>query len=334
MVSAAVRRQPACLHAAWCAGRLWLWAEMAPSKDDLGGQSGAWLAGEAFVRRLIEALGPSLKDKGEAGEVELRLPGGARTPSPAMARAAGVVDRVSRDGETGPGFESVKAQGVSFAPTAAASVLDAIGDLSSGASDAGLGGGRFELPEANGQSPVIVQVGPTVRHFMLALSMVRQLVIQQRYVPSLRQHPDGTLLGCWQPWLADEHTARATSSLLGAMPLASSAGVDDLEHDPWLVLSDFMTLVLDAQARAAFEREKLAEAIDGKPHDTHVAWLAGLLDGASGSDIKPAERTDAARGVRRWLARLEERGASALWRLCLKLHEPINTEELPDLQPP
>ena len=332
MVSAAVRRQPACLHAAWCAGRLWLWAEMAPTGEDR--QQGTWIAGDAFSRRLLDVLGPKLDGKAEAGTIDLRLPGGARTPSPAMARAAGVVERLSREGEDRVGMDTVQAHGVSFAPADAARVLDAIGDLSSGASDAGLGGGRFDLAESGGHAPVVVQVGPTVRHFMLALSMVRQLVIQQRYVPSLRQHPDGTLLGCWQPWLADEHTARVTSDLLRAMPLASSAGVDDLEHDPWLVLSDFLTLVLDAHARAALDREKLVEAIEGKPHDTHVAWLAGLLDGANGSAIKPAERTDAARGVRRWLARLEERGASALWRLCLKLHEPINTEELPDLQPP
>ncbi|UYV11628.1 MAG: DEAD/DEAH box helicase [Phycisphaera sp.] len=336
MVSTAVRRQPACLHAAWVAGRLWLWAEVAPSRDANSSEDTAWIAGEAFVRRVVEALGSKFGEHGEAGEIDLRLPLGGRVPSPAMARAAGVVDRPGGEGseEDGAGFEKVTIQGVSFGPDHAAAVLDAINDLASGASEVALGEGRFELA-ASGDTPQAgVLVAPTVRHFIVALALVRQLVIQQRFVPSLRQHPDGRLLGCWQPWLADEHTAKATSALLNAMPLASSAGVDDLEHDPWLVLSDFLTLVLDAQARAAFGREKLVEAVENKEHDTHVAWLSGLLDGAQESGIKPSERTDAARGVRRWLARLEERGASALWRLCLKLHEPVNTEELPDLQPP
>lgn len=332
MVSTALRRQPACLHAAWVAGRLWLWAEVAPSRETKPAKEPAWIAGEDFVRRIVGALGPKIGKHGEAGELDLRLPLGGRVPSPAMARAAGVVDRPDVGDEAG--FERVTIAGVSFGPDHAAAVLDAINDVASGASEVALGEGRFEIAGEGGAGPVGVLVAPTVRHFIVALALVRQLVIQQRFVPSLRQHPDGRLLGCWQPWLADEHTAKATSSLLAAMPLASSAGVDDLEHDPWLVLSDFLTLVLDAQARAAFGPEKLAEAVENKDHDTHVAWLSGLLDGPQESGIKPSERTDAARGVRRWLARLEERGASALWRLCLKLHEPVNTEELPDLQPP
>ncbi len=332
MVSTAVRRQPACLHAAWSAGRLWLWAEVAPLREAKASEDPAWIAGEAFVQRVVESLGSRIGEHGEAGEVQLRLPQGGRVPSPAMARAAGVVDRP--DGEAAGEFEKVKIPGVSFAPDHVAAVLDAINDVASGASEVALGEGRFEVAGDGGAPAAGVLVAPTVRHFIVALALVRQLIIQQRFVPSLRQHPDGRLLGCWQPWLADEHTARATSSLLAAMPLASSAGVDDLEHDPWLVLSDFLTLVLDAQARSAFGREKLVEAVENKDHDTHVAWLSGLLDGSHESGIMPAERTDAARGVRRWLARLEERGASALWRLCLKLHEPVNTDDLPDLQPP
>ena len=336
MVTTAVRRQPACLHAAWCAGRLWLWAEAAPQ---VGKSSDArWLANDTLLGRLAEALGQAVQEASADDVLKLRVPQGAMSPSPAMARAAGVVDRVERDGsaesEAEGALEVVEASGLSFEPGATAMVLDALGDLANRAHDDGLAEGRFELPGSGDQPPVLVQLGSSARHFMLALSMVRQLVIQQRFVPSLRQHPDGRLLGSWQPWLADEHTASATSQLLRAMPLAASAGVDDLEHDPWLVLSDFMALTLDAQVRRTFTREKLAEAVEGKTHDTHVAWLTGLLDGPNESGIKPAERTDAARGVRRWLARLEERGASALWRLCLKLHEPVNVEELPDLQPP
>jgi hypothetical protein len=332
MVSAAVRRQPACLHAAWCAGRLWLWAEVAPVRE-AGGAGATWIADAAFVQRAVAALDADLANLGEAGELDLRLPEGGRVPSPAIARAAGVVDRAGGDREES-GFERVGVRGVSFAPGHVAAVLDAVDDVGNGIADAALGEGRFEVAGNGSAPPAGVLVAPSLRHFVLALSLVRQLVIQQRFVPSLRQHPDGRLLGSWQPWLADEHTARVTSALLAAMPLASSAGVDDLEHDPWLVLSDFLTLVLDAQARSAFEREKLADAVAGKEHDTHVAWLSGLLDGSRESGILPAERTDAARGVRRWLARLEERGASALWRLCLKLHEPVNTDDLPDLQPP
>ncbi len=327
MVTTATRRRPVCLHAAWCAGRLWLWAEAAPARQD---GSASWIASAELMQRVVDALDPRVASHAQAGEIELRLPHGGRAPSPAMSRAAGVVERP--EGEAS--FESFKAAGFSVAPEHVALVLDAVNDLSSESSERSLGEGRFALDETKSDGPVAVLVASTLRHFIVSLSLVRQLVIQQRFVPSLRQHPDGRLLGSWQPWLADEHTARVTSDLLRAMPLASSAGVDDLDHDPWLVLSDFLTLVLDAQARAAFDREKLAEAVEDKDHDTHVAWLRGLLDGDVESGIKPGERTDAARGVRRWLARLEERGASALWRLCLKLHEPVNTEELPDLQPP
>lgn len=336
MVSTAARRRPVCLHATWCGGRLWLWAEAAPVDPSHDGSN--WLAGEATVARLREALGDELAARGEAGHVKLRLPMGAGAPSPAMARASGVVDQGSRlrasDAQDAASFEIVDAAGLSFSPADAPRVLDAIGDRANEALDAGATSGRFDLPAADDGGALQVHLGPTMRFFMIAMSMARQLVIQQRFVPSLRQHPDGRLLGCWQPWLADEHTAQATSRLLASMPLAASAGEDDLEHDPWLVLSDFMTLTLDAMVRRALTREELAQAVQGKAHDTHVAWLSGLLDGQAESGITPAERTDAARGVRRWLARLEERGASALWRLCLKLHEPVNTDELPDLQPP
>ncbi|MEO1009221.1 MAG: DEAD/DEAH box helicase [Planctomycetota bacterium] len=316
MVVASSNTDVACLHAVWAGGTLRLWAESA-----LAGPDARWLAGEDLLRTIADAAGlrePRLE------EVDLRLPGSAARPSAVLARSAGIV---LPDDEDAAALSEVRTVCICIEAADVSRTLDAIDDAA--------GDDERMRIDAGGVQRTLL-VASSVRFYQTALSYVRQLVVQQRFVPSMRQHPGGALLGSWQPWLADEATGHATAELLRAMPAAARAGADEHEHDAWRVLSDFLSGVLDAETRRAFVHEKLGEAVEGKAagDDEHVAWLTGLLDGAAEAEIAPGARSDAARGVRRWLARLEEKGASAHWRLCLKLFEPQDAGELPDLEAP
>jgi len=324
-----------CLHAGWVGGRLCLWAE---SADRPGPADAPWLADAEHLARA-DASGTASGPDGAAGalgsalgagrrvEVRLRLPGlgGAALASPGLALASGVGWEGNGQGERS--LVEVTAWALSFEPDAVCGVLDALADAA---------GDEGRVVVRGGDRVREVLLGDSVRAYEAALGFARQLVIQQRFVPSLAQHPDGRLLGQWQPWLADEQSADRTAALLGAMPAAAFAGVDEFEHDRWRVLSDFLAAMVDAEVRAGLRGASLESAIASRrdEDDAHVAWLAGLLGSTRESGVRPADRTATARGVRRWLGRLEERGASAQWRLCLRLHEPQDAGELDDLRAP
>src|SRR5256885_13288471 len=46
------------------------------------------------------------------------------------------------------------------------------------------------------------------------------------------------------------------------------------------------------------------------------------------------QRQDLLRGVRAWVGSLEDRGSGSVWRLCLRLGEPIDLEGLRDFESP
>ncbi|MBY0310941.1 MAG: DEAD/DEAH box helicase [Phycisphaerales bacterium] len=170
----------------------------------------------------------------------------------------------------------------------------------------------------------------SLRYFAAAGRFARHLLAQQRFVPMLQQDSTGTLSGVWQPWLADEQTTARVQSLLKAMPRSCRAAADAFEHDPWLILDDFLLRVGDALCRRVLAGEQMRDAIDGRDpaNDPHVSWLTGLLDVSSDIDTRPGPRNDLIKGTRRWIGGLEERGSGAAWRLMLKLAEPLDLRDL------
>ncbi|MFM9996484.1 MAG: SNF2-related protein [Phycisphaerales bacterium] len=180
------------------------------------------------------------------------------------------------------------------------------------------------LEAAEGPGSAVLNFGPSIAFFASASRLASYLLVQQRFVPSLRQEPGGALHGLWQPWLADERTAIRAAALLGTMPPVVRAAVDEFDHQPWPILESFVTALVDTECRRVLTNETMADAIasrDGAT-DAHVAWLSGLLAGPDDVQVRPAQRPEMVKLVRRWIGGLEDRGASSAWRLLLRLEEP------------
>ncbi|MEO1583061.1 MAG: DEAD/DEAH box helicase [Planctomycetota bacterium] len=299
------------LHAVWALGRLQIWAETETGLEHAGPelagseQAGADAAGpQASLHpfavpssQLVEHL-ESCGVELSSGLLSLRLPSSESRvlPSAKLAIAGG-------------------ASLVDLAPDALARV-----DVEAVSPSAGDASALLErLIDA---PPPSVTVGPSIGYLAMVARFARRLVAQQRFVPGLRQMATGELRGAWQAWLADEATAEDAAALVAAMPSSVRAGVDAFEHDPAAILDDMVGRLVDATARAALIADDMPEVIEGRDtNDVNVGWLAGLLGDAV--RVETPDRRELVRGVRAWTGRLEERGASVDWRLCLRLNEPV-----------
>ncbi|MCC5786243.1 MAG: DEAD/DEAH box helicase [Phycisphaerales bacterium] len=315
------------LHTQWSAGALRLWAESAEAAASAGPGLAETEAkhsrphpfsadADALAEVLRSRLG-TLAPR-DIGEFELLLPSadGVR-PLPS--------DRLARHTMAGDGERPVAA-GLSRFRVASATVpahrvlglLDAL----------------IEAEEAEGEGPEVLY-GPGVVFCATAGAMVRHLLVQQRFVPMLSQDAKGGLHASWRPWLSDEATASRMGRLLRAMPPASRAAIDEFSHQPWPILEDMLWRVVDAECRKVMQREAMHDTIAGREaSDPHVAWLKALLSERVPATAPPNVRQEMIKRVRNWIGRLEERGASALWRLCLRLNEPMDPAIIPEMQRP
>ena len=314
------------VHAVWTGGRLHFWVE---SSHRLGAPAGGPAGMHPFcldAEQAVSLLTDPGADPGdrtyplsggaavEAGMIRLRLPhrGGVPSPSPALARALG---RGRGDGLEAS-LEEVTVGTASVAPEDAAGVLDRLIER-----------GERERGSLDRQ----VVAGQSVQFFATAARFARHVEAQQRFVPMLRQDAAGKLTGQWLPWLSDERTSERAASLLAGMPPIARAAVDEHEHQAWAIAEGFVAAVVDAECRRTLRLEEMFETVEGRdPSDAQVAWLQGLLNG-EGDDVPapPALRNEIVRRVRRWIGGLEERGKSALFRLLLRLNEPLG-DKLPD----
>ncbi len=297
------------LHATWSVGSLWIWAEhdqlfRSPASTSPEGVARHPFAAEsADVAAIIKSVAADAN--AEEASVYLRLPTLATRPlpSPRFAHAIGAsTDLLTEDPIT---IVEAEAPAVGVNPTSIAHVLDRLLDVAE-----------------SGQSEFLI--GPSIEFWAAASRLVRTLLIQQRFVPMIRQQVGGDLQGFWAPWLADKPTAERISKLLEAMPPVARAARDVLNNDGWPILEDFMVAMCDAECRRTMIKENMEDAISSvsASPDMPVAWLSGLLalpDAVKGS---PAVRQELVRRVRMWIGALEDRGPSSAWRLCLKLTEP------------
>ena len=265
------------------------------------------------------------------GEVTLFLPAidGFPVMSPRLARDG---RRAGVDGlaEHGAMLSRWRVPAAGIRAIDAEATLDALQALEERQHEAGMEHGANE--------PALrVVLGPGAKWFGAAAGFARVVVAQQRYVPTVVQEADGGLRGSWQPWLVDDPIAQTTAALVRAMPPSARAVEDELAHEPWQILEDFLWALVDARAREAFAAETLGDAIDGRDprEDPHVSWLNGLLRAGERESPGDAERrTEVLRSVRRWLGGLDDRGEASEWRLLLELREPSGAERLADLRAP
>ena len=332
------------LHANWSGGRLWLWSEreVAPppvASDQGPGAEGAdarehpMASPTDVVREALSLAGAAGVAQGaQAGSLTLFLPTveGAPVMSPRLAHAMGRRAEVDGLTEHGAMLSRWRVPALGIDAIDAEEALSALEMLEENQQ------GSLASDEGEGDAMRVV-IGPGARWFSAAAGFARLVVAQQRYVPTVIQEADGVLRGSWQPWLVDEPIAQTTAALVRAMPPSARAVEDDLGHEAWPILEDFLWAVVDAHTRAAFAAETLEDAIDGRDpsDDPHVSWLSGLLrtdERASPGDAE--RRTEVLRSVRRWLGGLDDRGEASEWRLLLELREPSGAERLADLRAP
>jgi SNF2 family DNA or RNA helicase len=308
------------LHLNWSRGFLHAWGESSDlwAAPATGGGGHPWAIDDAMLRESLAGLAP---EDAPIADLSLRLPalGGVPLPSARLAHEVGHAATEVGD-DAGIVLSTFVVRAIQVGPADAPAFLDRLSD-------------RFE--SGSDHRPAGLARTDSVTFFVSALRLVRHVLAQQRFVPMLRQDSRGEARGCWQPWLADERTAERAAAVCRTMPPAVRAVVDPFGHEPWAILEDFLGAVADAQCRAALLPEDMFGAVREKDlADPHVAWLSSILGSSSAVAAGIAEKSELVKGVRRWIAGLEDRGASSAWRLCLTLSEPGEAAALPDLQAP
>ncbi|MEC9373463.1 MAG: SNF2 helicase-associated domain-containing protein, partial [Planctomycetota bacterium] len=325
------------LHVNWTGGALWIWGESADSARRLtdteatGASDGA--APHPFACDL-DALSTALSAIGltpgpdAAARLTLRLPtaSGRPAPSPTLAHSIGWRS-TGLESAADVSLEDWDTPAIGFATTDAARVLERLEDLADRAA---------ESEETPAESASSATCGPSVEYFATAARFARSLVAQQRITPMVVQDATGALRGAWSPWLSDEKTSERAAALLRSMPGIARAVHDEFEHQPWPILQDFLGRFVDQMCRRALARERMIEAIEDRSteKDLQVAWLAGLLDREEGVPALGGRRSQLVRGVRDWVATLDDRGSDVEWRLCLRLNEPFLLTEPEDFASP
>jgi len=323
------------IHTHWTQGALGVWAEasrsedFAPTSDDA---NHPFVAPPALIQRVLEAARPGATFE-QTGVLRCLLPtiDDAPAPSPTLAHATGRAASLGGKMETAD-LKEWSIQAVAVTPDQAPALLDALEDLTDETSDAWR---RWKRAGEHHNTREIA-LGPTVPYFAAASRHARSLLAEQRFVPMLYQSADGDLRGGWRPWFGDESAAKRTSELLLAMPVSARAVSDDFDHEPWPILADFLDRLIDDACRSALRAEQMIEAVEDRDAqmDPQVAWLTGLLDEGVDAPAANELRSDMVRSVRRWISRLDDRGADAAWRLALRLEEPVASATLEDFQAP
>jgi len=299
---------PVVLHAAWSGERLCLWGEDpatdagASAEPDSGPRPHPFAATHATLRSLLTDLG-----EGVESSIVLRLPARHGVPG-ASPGAEGVAAQAAAAGRE---LAEFRAPCLLVEGGRCAEILERITEP--------------EWSDARaGDRPRDAITGPSVEFFAAAARLARHLLVQERFVPALEQVTGGGVRARWQPWMSDEATAGRLAGLVRAMPPVARASSDRFGHDPAAIVESFVGVLLDSSCREAFRAEDLFSAVSERDpeSDPHVAWLSGLLGESSDVRGSAGARQDLVRRVRLWIGGLEERGASAAWRLGLRLSEP------------
>ena len=313
------------VHAVWRGDALYLWGER------------PWLRERQTLPR-DEAVPEHPFSMGSADlAAVLRMGEPVSTPIEALLPAAGGVPTASGTVERVDGcvMRPFRLHAVRVLPRELPALFEATGfvpGIASSIAANGHGGAGGHARPAPLASP-----GPSLIFFERAFALARALSASQRFVPSLRQDAEGNMHGLWQAWPSDEHSARYAAELVRVMPASARCAIDAFEHDPWTILDDYLSACVDALCRDALARDGIDEVIASarNPGDAPVRWLSGLASGADAVAGAPGEpRGEMARTLRRWLAGLEDRGASATWRLWLRLDEPSEADAPSDFAEP
>ena len=309
------------IHANWKAGELHLWAEsleafgalpIAPAKktssDDGGGvvaiATGATthaysVSSETLLQTLHQAeieLGRS-----KPSSLSLGLPHDLLGPWPSdrLVSIMGDYDQASE-----PMLGEFIVQSVAVNPSDAIKLLNILSDH---ACDE-----KFE-------------VGQSIYFWSSAAQLALDLLVDQRFIPTLLQVDRKHLTAKWTPWLHDEEVVERFALLLRAMPaIARSTSIDGRA-----LLESAIEDMTNGLIRDILIEDNFVDAVDewDPSGDAHVAWLSALLHEQNSVSGNPDRLLSLFTDSRRWLGRLCDVGEDLSWRLLLELHEPIDGKD-------
>jgi SNF2 family DNA or RNA helicase len=300
------------LHALWSDAALHLWAESAeawsnraspthPSQPPRGAESHEahpFAADPASLIATLASAGLSPSNR------VVRIPAVDDVPLPSLRLALAVGQTLD--------LHAGAAKAVAFTVPTRMVPIDRVVEVLSALAD----------DDALQASDVVLT--DSVEFFAEAARLVRYLLVQQRFVPALRQRATGDMDGAWMPWVSDESNAQRVSKLVAAMPPSARCAVDRFNHEAWPIVEDFLDTLTDCVCRQALHAENFFESVEDRDPsaDPHVAWLRGLLGHSTEIKTAPSSRQEIPRRVRGWIGLLEDRGTGSSWRLLLRLNEP------------
>jgi superfamily II DNA or RNA helicase len=171
----------------------------------------------------------------------------------------------------------------------------------------------------------LFEVGQSVKFWKSATQMALDLLVDQRFIPTLLQVDRKHLTAKWTPWLQDEEVVDRFALLLRAMPpIARSTS-----NDGRILLETAIEDMTNEMIRKILIEDNFKNALEGwdSSTDAHVSWLTALLHQQTAVSGHPDRLLSIFTDARRWLGRLCDIGEDLSWRLLLELHEPEEGQE-------
>jgi len=291
------------LHGNWTDGALHIWGEslakcLAPDPNHVGDDHPFAAGGSELPAAVRRLLAIPKEESLAVDRVAIRLPSVDGRPFPSE-RLVGLVPAVE-DGEAVLREVIVPAVRI---PHAAAPVVLTASDTDRHSGD--------------------VVAAHSLRYWSEVARFTLDLLVNQRFVPTVFRSPDLALRAGWQPWLHDETARKGLELLLRTMPAVIRGTPAMAGARPWHILDEVLRSWTDAMVRDVLKREAYLDAVEGRePSDPHVAWLSGLL--GESCDIAGVEgvQSDLLPAVSRWLDGLSDAAIGRSVRLGLRLVEP------------
>ena len=172
------------------------------------------------------------------------------------------------------------------------------------------------------------KISSSVKWFLSVARFARELIIRQRFIPTIEESHSSGLSACWRLWLMDSEVRAGCGALLNGMPPSARAARNEHNHDGWVVLQDVLGHVADYLVRQVLIKDSFVESIEGRSNtDPHVLWLNGLLSEESSLQQKDRASHELFAGARRWLSRLVDVAEGSSYRLALVLEEPFGLDD-------
>lgn len=305
------------IHANWTAGNLHLWAESLDHFNLLPLQSVGNIHSEAngqaiavaterielhpytvtshLLTQSIESAGIELGSSEESTLV-LKLPHDLLGPWPSD-RLISIMGEYERASD--PLLGEFKVPSIKIEPDIAVRVLNIL---------------------ANHACDELFEAGQSVKFWKSAGQMAMDLLVDQRFIPTLLQVDRKHLTAKWTPWLHDEEVVDRFALLLKAMPPIARSTTNDGR----VLLETAIEDMANGMIRSILIEDDFEDSVENwdASSDAHVSWLTALLHQQSAVPGHPDRLLSIFTDARRWLGRLCDIGEDLSWRLLLELHEP------------